>query len=650
MAEPSDLTPNQEETREENVQPEEENRQEEPTERMPAEAPEGPTVPEERTNKGKRKVTEEEIEDFVSEEAYSNWRKHYASKGFVVERRIKNPITPFKEIIEKRGWETLCAHRRSGYAVVVREFYSNLVGRKDYTVYVRGVWVPYGAQAINQVYGMAGQKQGSKFKKLLENSNLKKIAEKLADGKAQLRQEKGGPKTLNRGSLTKEAKVLFYFLASVLVPTRHLSTVREQEAVMLYAILKGYKINIGTIMENSIMRYHEGSKRGVIPHPATVTILCLKAGVRGDWEAEEVPLTSPLLLTGVSKGPRNQKKKGVLIKTREEIPATRQEEENSENPVETNTSTRADYEGQNEGSPMDFPFPLASSPPMQGRTLREQGKSSRGAHENQEIMEMLLSMQNKMEKREKEWRLQQEFREEIYEKELKIRDQEWEEELQRKEERFESELQRREQEWEAEQKRREEQMKGVLQQQGEDFKKEMKERDRNLLQKLKLSHEAFYNNQFERDSQLLTIMKEREAKQETKWEEQIKGFKVIYKSLQKDFEKKLDDRDKNQRETESYRQVEWLENLDLINNNLSKFLEVMTEMENIMNGLGKRQDQLNEKVDLSNQIFIEEQAEKESKKRKERMEMKFPPFPAHLDTLDLDPPNVYSSKQKSKKK
>ena len=69
-----------------------------------------------------------------------------------------------------------------------------------------------------------------------------------------------------------------------------------------------------------------------------------------------------------------------------------------------------------------------------------------------------------------------------------------------------------------------------------------------------------------------------------------------------------------------------------------------------MNGLGKRQDQLNEKVDLSNQIFIEEQAEKESKKRKERMEMKFPPFPAHLDTLDLDPPNVYSSKQKRKKK
>ena len=658
---------------EENVQPEEENRREEMTEGMPTEAPERPTVPEERNNKGKGRVTEEEIDDFVSEEAHSNMRKYYANKGFVAERRFKTPITPFKEMIEKRGWGTLCVHRKAGYAAVVREFYSNLVGRKDNTVYVRGVWVPYGAQAINQVYGMAGHKHGSKFKKLLENPDLKKITEKLTDGKAQWRQEKGGPKALNKGSLTEEAKVWFYFLASVLVPTRHLSTVREQEAIMLYAILKGYKINIGTIIENSIMRYHEGNKRGVIPHPATVTILCLKAGVRGDWGTEEeVPLASPLLLTGVTKGPRNQKKKGVLIKTGEEAPTAGQEKENSENPMGANTFTRADNEEQEEGSPMDFSFPLASSPPMQGRTFREQGESSRGTQGNNEIIEMLLSMQRKMEQREQRWNFQQQFRDNTYEVELKRRDQQMEEELHRREERFETELKRkeqkfekelrrrenrfevefkrREQEWEEKLKKKEEQMKGVLKQQGEDFKKELEERDRKLMQELKLIHEAFYNNQFRRDSQLLTIMKEKEEKHATKWDDQIKGSQTLYKALQRDFEKKLDDRDKNQRETEAYRQVEWLENLDLINNNLSKFLEVMTEMEHTMNGLGKRQDQLNEKVDLSNQIFIEEQAEKESKKRKERMEMKFPPFPAHLDTLDLDPPNVYSSKQKRRKK
>ena len=185
----------------------------------------------------------------MSEEAYSNWKKHYAKKGFVSERRFRKPITPFTEMIEQRVWRALCAHQNSGYKAVVKAFYSNLVGRKDNTVFVRGVWVPYGAKAINEAYEMVRHKHGSKFKKLLENPNFKKIAKKLTE-----RAVEGEPKTLNRGSLTEEAKVWFYFLASVLVPTKHLSTVREQEAILLYAILKGFKLNVGTIVENSIMR------------------------------------------------------------------------------------------------------------------------------------------------------------------------------------------------------------------------------------------------------------------------------------------------------------------------------------------------------------------------------------------------------------
>ena len=89
--------------------------------------------------------------------------------------------------------------------------------------------------------------------------------------------------------------------------------------------------------------------------------------------------------------------------------------------------------------------------------------------------------------------------------------------------------------------------------------------------------------------------------------------------------------------------------MDLITNNLSNFLEEMTEMENIMNGLGKRQDELNKKVDLSNEIFVEETIERETKKIKERREMKFPPFPAHLGTLDLDPPNIFATSSNRKR-
>ena len=89
--------------------------------------------------------------------------------------------------------------------------------------------------------------------------------------------------------------------------------------------------------------------------------------------------------------------------------------------------------------------------------------------------------------------------------------------------------------------------------------------------------------------------------------------------------------------------------MDLINNNLSKFLEVMTEMKRTMNTLGMRQDDLVKKVNLTNELVLEEQIEKENDKKKKRMEMKFPKFSPSLATLDLDPPNIFAPPSKRKK-
>ena len=143
-------------------------------------------------------------------------------------------------------------------------------------------------------------------------------------------QGQGEKKIINRGDMIEEEKVWFYFLASVLVPTKHVCTVREQEAVILYAILKGYKLNAGAIIENSIMKYHEGNKRGMIPYPETITRLCIRAGEKGSSaEEEECPNASPLTLTGISKGPRKQKKKWVIVEadSRDEEESARQEED-----------------------------------------------------------------------------------------------------------------------------------------------------------------------------------------------------------------------------------------------------------------------------------------------------------------------------------
>ena len=67
----------------------------------------------------------------------------------------------------------------------------------------------------------------------------------------------------------------------------------------------------------------------------------------------------------------------------------------------------------------------------------------------------------------------------------------------------------------------------------------MEKRDKDLLKKLQLSHEAFYNNQFNRDNQLLGLIKERDSEQEDRTKENINGFKFLYMSPLKDFEKKI---------------------------------------------------------------------------------------------------------------
>ena len=88
-----------------------------------------------------REVTEEE-KDFISEEAKELWNKVMFDKEFVCERGFSKLISSFSEVIEKRGWEFFCEHKAPGFSALAREFYANMVGMKDDSIYVRGVWVP----------------------------------------------------------------------------------------------------------------------------------------------------------------------------------------------------------------------------------------------------------------------------------------------------------------------------------------------------------------------------------------------------------------------------------------------------------------------------------------------------------------------------
>ena len=154
-------------------------------------------------------------------------------------------------------------------------------------------------------------------------------------------------------------------------------------------------MNVGGLIEGFIRGYHLSNKRGLIPHPPTISKLCILAGVRGSWDEEETcPKASPLTLTSVTKGPKNKKQKGIVELEAEPT------EENDNKEMETVLEQIPPSEEE------EMPFrmsPLSHSGPELREDFPKLVESSRKDAGNIEIMEMLRSIKKDMEEREQKW-------------------------------------------------------------------------------------------------------------------------------------------------------------------------------------------------------------------------------------------------------
>ena len=100
-------------------------------ENRPSEQLEVQPFTKQQRRKGKERQQEEEEEDeFVSEEAFSIWKKHYAGKGFVRERGFSQLISPLKELIEQRGWGKFCKHQNLDMQQLLENFTPTLLGER----------------------------------------------------------------------------------------------------------------------------------------------------------------------------------------------------------------------------------------------------------------------------------------------------------------------------------------------------------------------------------------------------------------------------------------------------------------------------------------------------------------------------------------
>ena len=102
--------------------------------------------------------------------------------------------------------------------------------------------------------------------------DYEKIVKELTDGTSPWsRMTKQEVMSFPMTRLTKIPNVWFYFISCKIVPSKHLSIVRRDKAILTYAIVKDYKFNVGKIIENFIL---ELVYNKAIAHPSMITKLC----------------------------------------------------------------------------------------------------------------------------------------------------------------------------------------------------------------------------------------------------------------------------------------------------------------------------------------------------------------------------------------
>ena len=88
-------------------------------------------------------------------------------------------MPPFKEEIEKIGWEMIYQHLELSRRTLVKEFYPNLGDRKKLTCYVKGRWVPFGERALSQLFKLEEGGDCIEYEKLKKNPHFKETAKEL---------------------------------------------------------------------------------------------------------------------------------------------------------------------------------------------------------------------------------------------------------------------------------------------------------------------------------------------------------------------------------------------------------------------------------------------------------------------------------------
>nr|KYP35567.1 hypothetical protein KK1_043390 [Cajanus cajan] len=212
---------------------------------------------------------------------------HFATvsgQKFILERRIElddNEAPEFLNELTRRCWDKLGSYPFPANIVVVKEFYANALrpeeGIVQYTSYVQGVRVPFDARTINEFLGTAlepdeqceyGDFEGGTIDPKLVEAVICMPGAGFHQNRAQQ------PLHVKRRDLLPMVRIWLALVHANILPCSHVSDLHWTQAMLMYCIMTGRTVDLGSIICVKISRCTKSPPSVTLGHPSLITQLC----------------------------------------------------------------------------------------------------------------------------------------------------------------------------------------------------------------------------------------------------------------------------------------------------------------------------------------------------------------------------------------
>ena len=173
----------------------------------------------------------------------------------------------------QRGWLEFIKQPQPALKTVVREFYANAKEHRDKKVFVRGKWVSFDRTAINRHYRLTNI-DDDEYSQYRLRPNTNDIIELLTQNRVRWKTTENDVIYFPSSGMNYEIKAWHYFIYAKLLPSGNTYEVKKERAILNYAIQKGLSIDVGRIIETSILDWLRGGTTGGLGHASLIYALC----------------------------------------------------------------------------------------------------------------------------------------------------------------------------------------------------------------------------------------------------------------------------------------------------------------------------------------------------------------------------------------